>query len=256
MPTKVRVMTFNLRIPAKIDGINQFENREGRILSCIRQYSPDIIGFQEVNDLSRPFLKEALTEYDTVGIGRTVNYTGEGCTIAFKKDLFELVSLDHFMLSSTPEVWGSRYEGSDQSKCPRVYVRVLLKHHDIEEPFYFYDVHTDHEGSLSRCLASMQLVQDIASHDKKFIITGDFNAQPDDKEIKMITASAVRPVADITKDLGGTFHNFGRLETPVKIDYIFIDPAIGVTLCERVKDEPVDGLYVSDHNPVIANLEF
>ena len=35
---------------------------------------------------------------------------------------------------------------------------------------------------------------------------------------------------DITKEIGGTWHDFGRLETPIKIDYIFTDPPFGANI--------------------------
>lgn len=38
---KLRIMTFNLRSEEPRDGINSFSNRKGRILDCIRSYSPD-----------------------------------------------------------------------------------------------------------------------------------------------------------------------------------------------------------------------
>lgn len=41
----VKVMTFNLRTPSKIDGDNHFTNREGNILKAIKEEAPDLIGF-------------------------------------------------------------------------------------------------------------------------------------------------------------------------------------------------------------------
>ena len=36
MSAKIKVFTFNLRVEAKVDGINIFDNRRGRILDTIR----------------------------------------------------------------------------------------------------------------------------------------------------------------------------------------------------------------------------
>jgi len=72
------------------------------------------------------------------------------------------------------------------------------------EPFYVYNVHTDHKGSVARALASSQLLQDITSHGAPFFMTGDFNATPDAPEIQMITACRARrsPISEPVVTVG------------------------------------------------------
>jgi len=249
------VMSFNMRCDVASDGINAFENRKARIAEMLGRYSPDVIGFQEITPTMREWLVETLSDYYTVGAGRNADYSGESALIAYKKSVFDLISCESIMLSSTPHIMGSRYEGTDQSRCPRVYTRLLLKHKDIRDPIYFYNVHTDHEGHLARTLATVQLLQDICSHNRNFVMTGDFNAQPDDDEIKMLTAATARRVIDASEKVGGTFHNYGRLELPIKIDYIFTDARNKVIDCSLIEDESVNDVYLSDHNPLFAVLE-
>ena len=85
------------------------------------------------------------------------------------------------------------------------------------------------------------------------MLTGDFNATPEAREIGLITKGlAARGAVDCTADLGPTFHNFGRLpeDKRIKIDYVFTDGK-----CEAayvVEDVPVEGQYYSDHNAVCA----
>ena len=255
MKNQIKVMSFNLRMDTEHDGINRFRNRIGRVMEVINTENPDVIGFQEVTPTMREWLVETLADYYTVGAGRNADYSGESALIAYKKSAFDLISCESIMLSSTPHIMGSRYEGVDQSRCPRVYTRLLLKHKDIREPIYFYNVHTDHEGQLARTLATVQLLQDICSHNRNFVMTGDFNAQPDDREIKMLTAATARRVLDVSETVGGTFHNYGRLEMPVKIDYIFTDARNKVIDCSLIEDKPVNEVYLSDHNPLFAVLE-
>ena len=250
----VMVMSFNMRCDVASDGINVFENRKTRIAEMLNRYSPDVIGFQEITPTMREWLVETLADYYTVGAGRNADYSGESVLVAFKKRVFDLVSCQSVMLSSTPHVMGSVYEGSDQSKCPRIYTRLLLKHHDIKEPIYFYNVHTDHEGSAARTLAASQLLQDICSHNRNFVMTGDFNATPDAFEIKLLTATTTRKIIDVSESLGGTFHGYGQKE-PVKIDYIFSDFRNKVVDCRVIDDEAVNGVYLSDHVPIMAVLE-
>jgi len=256
MATQLKVMSFNMRVDVKVDGANQFIHRRGRIKQFLDTEKPDIIGFQEINPLMREWLVETFPDYYMVGVGRHADYTGETTLVAFRKDTMALMSCETKMLSNAPEVFGSRYDGSDQSMCPRVYVRVTLKHRDIAEPFSFYNVHTDHEGWVARVLANTQILQDINSRSEKFFLTGDFNATPDATEMKMITSCKAREIIDATADMDGTFHAFGQLETPVKIDYIFTDASTKILESVRVDDQPKEGeTYISDHNPIYIIAE-
>ena len=250
----VSVMSFNMRNSYAKDGANCFENRKPRIKEALDQYAPDLIGFQEITLAMREWLVATFPQYYMVGAGRNADYSGECSLIAFKKDLFDLISADTVMLSSAPAVMGSRYEGSDQSDCPRAYTRVLLKHRSAKEPLCFYNVHTDHIGEVARILSSQQMLQDIASHGYRFLLTGDLNATPDAASIKMLAGNTVRPMNDVSAALGDTFHGYGKVEG-MKIDYIFASPEFAVKTCERLEDQPVGGVYISDHYPIAATLE-
>ena len=256
MSTSLKIMSFNMRFDTPADKNNSFQSRKGRIADFLNEERADIIGFQEITPAMRDWLVDTLSDYYTVGVGRAEDYSGETALIAFRKDTMALKSCDTVMLSTTPEIFGSRYDGSDQSPCPREYVRVCLKHRDIADPFYVYNVHTDHRGQIARMLAVSQIMRDIASRREKFFLTGDFNALPEAPEISMITSCASRPVIDATASLGGTFHDFGRLDCPQKIDYIFTDATIKIRECARVQDEPLENrTYISDHNPIYIIAE-
>lgn len=251
----MKIMTFNLRYDNEGDGINSFSKRYPRALEIIRQENPDIIGFQEVNDSMKARLRSWLTEYTVLGCGRDWNYKGESMLVAFKPELFELISLDSVWLSETPNVAGSRY-ALDHSPCPRMYTSILLKHNDIEKPFRFINTHLDHTGEMARVQEATQLTNDISKFEEKFILTGDFNAEPNAREIKMITEKlSNKGCIDCTLNVGASFHNFGAFseEEQIKIDYIFTN---GV--CKnayRVEDIPVNGQYYSDHFAICAEIE-
>ena len=241
------------------DGINACANRKERIKEFINNAEADIIGFQEITPRMRAWLVETFPDYYMVGVGRGARYDDESALIAFRKDKMDLISCDTVMLSTTPTVFGSRYEGSDQSHCPREYVKALLKHHEVDEPFYVYNVHTDHIGEMARTLASMQILQDMTTHTRRVFFTGDFNARPDEKSIKMISESTARPLFDASP-CADTFHNFGRVvsskeDKSAKIDYIFADADAKVVSSEIYDDQPIGGIYISDHYPVIAVFE-
>ena len=252
MSAKLKVFTFNLRINNKGDGINMFDNRTDRILECINTYKPDLIGFQEGNAHMRAFLRDHLEDYTVVGCGREKDYHGESAAIAFKKDAFELISLDTFWLSAQPHVPGSRY-GGDQSSCPRVCTSAFLKHNDCEKPFWFYNTHLDHQGKTARLLGSVQLMQYLSEKPYKFVLTGDFNARPDTASIRMICNTAEQlGTVDATQHIKGTFHGFRGDCEDRKIDYIFTNLAVDPTQSYDIPDDDSCGHYYSDHHAVCA----
>ena len=261
---KLKVMSFNLRVEAPAqDGINDLPNRKGRILDAISTEAPDLIGFQEARDGTRAWLRDTLSDYVVVGCGRYAEYRGESAPLAFRKDKFEMISMDTFWLSSTPKVPASFYSGSDQSDCPRIATAVVLKPLESDELLLFINTHTDHQGAISRMLASAQLLEYASQKGLATVITGDFNAFPETAEIKMMTSNKAFPLVDATAGILSTFHAFGKLtnyaekfgERAVKIDYVFTNLPTDVNESYALSDQPIDGIYISDHCPVVAFVE-
>lgn len=253
---KIKVFTFNLRTNAAVDGINMFPNRKGRILDTIRTYAPELIGFQEANNEMREWLRAELSDYVVVGCGRNADYRGESVVLAYKKDAFEALWSECFWLSATPSVPGSTF-GLDQSSCPRITTVACLKHRNADAPFVFCNTHLDHKGKTARLLGAVQLMQYLSEKPYKFVLTGDFNALPDTPEIQAITSLPGLDVTDATRELGGTFHAFGKYDDAKKpkIDYIFTNMPCDVADSFIIPDEGIDGIYISDHHPVCAEVE-
>ena len=249
----IKVMTFNLRVNTPNDGINEFFLRSHRVLKTIRDEAPDLIGFQEDKDEMRAFLRKNLPEYTILGCGSTAKLHHAGNSIAYKTDRFELIDLETRWFSETPTVFGSTY-GGDQSQYPRCYRHARLHALDCGEVIDLINLHTDHEGENARVLESRQLAEVVRScNGEKIFVTGDFNAKPDSEEIRLITEDGSLGLLDATKQIPGTFHAYGKISN-CKVDYIFSN-----MLCAQsyaVEDIPEDGVYISDHNPVIATFEF
>lgn len=258
-----KFMTYNLRTDCESDGINSFTNRRQYIAEKLDFYSPDIIGFQEIRPHMYEWLIENLKDYYVVGGGRGRQRDDEAVCIAFKKDKFFLCDLQTFWLSATPDVPGSRYSG-DQSGCPRICTWVTLKPRD-GAPFRFYNLHTDHIGKYARALACNQVLQKVSENNQrsfmKTFITGDFNASPDEVSVQSMLEYAGTPLVDLTADSGITFHNFGRGLKPdadktytIKMDYIFADADTKCNSLTVCRDER-DGMYMSDHYPLMVEVE-
>ena len=251
---KLKIMTFNLRTSvATCDGINCFENRKPHILNVINKHSPDLIGFQEVRDDMLDFIRRSLSDtYETVACGRDANLHGECTAIAYKRDAFVMIKCETFWLSPTPDVPASTY-GGDQSKCPRVTTYAVLKANEAQKPFLFANTHFDHEGKNARLEAARQMTDFFAKSPYPIFFTGDFNDEPDSAPIKMLCES----LTDLTTNVGRTFHNYGRCkEMPMKIDYVFTSVKDIEYSAELVSDGPFDGIYPSDHYPVLVTAEY
>ena len=254
---KIKVCSFNLRFENPGDGINCFSNRLTRVLDVIREEKPDLIGFQEATDSMRKQLSDNLTEYTILGCGRGHDYRGESTAVAVLRERFELISCDNFWLSPTPRVPGSRFSGVGQSGCPRVTTCVRVKPLDGESSFRFCNTHLDHTGETARLLGIYEIMQYLSASDERFVLVGDLNAQPDRSVIAALGKAQPtgREIVEATRALGGTFHNFGRMERNVKIDYIFTDGETDETDAYMVEKAPIDGVYVSDHHPIFATIE-
>lgn len=257
MSAKIKVCTFNLRINTAKDGINQFTNRTGRILDVIKSEMPDLIGFQEANDMMRDFLTDNLAaDYTVIGCGREADCRGESTAVAVRRGKFAVLSVDNFWLSFTPDVPGSTF-GGDQSNCPRVTTCVRLRLLESGEYVRFCNTHLDHKGDTARLLGVAAIMQYLTRLDDRFILTGDFNARPESNviaDVKALTHKG-RPVKDATETVPVTFHDYGREERFCKIDYIFTDAEPLTDEAYAVIEPPVDGVYVSDHHPVVAYVK-
>ena len=257
MAEKIKICSFNLRCETPNDGINQFSRgRCDRVIELIQNESPDVIGFQEMTSSMYTFLRDRLSEYSFFGCGRNNDYRGESTAIAVKNDGFSVISYETFWLSFTPNVPGSTF-GADQSPCPRTATSLLIHRVGSSECFRAVNTHLDHVGERARILGISAIMQYISKLPEKFVLTGDFNATPDSSVIAALNGMEHfgRTVRDLTENVGGTFHGYGALKEPAKIDYIFSDADYEPAESKLVAYPPVNGVYVSDHHPVFATLK-
>ena len=256
MAEKIKICSFNLRCETSRDGINQFSlGRCDRVIELIRSEAPDVIGFQEMTPSMYAFMRDSLQEYSFFGCGRNKDYSGESTAIAVKNKGFSVISYDTFWLSFTPNVPGSTF-GADQSNCPRTATSLLIHRDGSDECFRAVNTHLDHIGERARILGIAEIIQYISKFPEKFVLTGDFNATPDSSVIAALngTEHFCRPVRELTKNVDATFHGYGKLEAPIKIDYIFSDADFEPSESKLVAYPPVNGVYVSDHHPVFATV--
>jgi endonuclease/exonuclease/phosphatase family metal-dependent hydrolase len=249
----MKLVTFNIRCDYGQDGVNNFCNRKPLILEKILSENPDIICFQEVLPHVAVWLKDNLKDYYIIGCGRDEKLQNEQTSIAYKKSILNLLEMEVFWLSEAPKVPGSRY--TNQSDCPRVCTMALFQNLETNEVFRVYNTHLDHIGSEARTLGLSQILNKISQENTfiqaPVIITGDFNAFPNSVEMEPLESYPW--LIDLTANIEGTFHDFGRMKELEKIDYIIAQDNI---LCNQVSiwDEYESGVYLSDHYPVCVEI--
>ena len=236
-----------------------FENRSRLLENHFLAYHPDLVGFQEAMPHQKRWLEDNLTDFNVVGNGRGSDFRDESCVIAYRKGRFELIGLDTFWLSPTPDVPGSRFQ-KDQSECPRICTVATLLEKETGKQLRHYNTHLDHVGADAKLrgmsLILLRMVQDYNRRAMPVILTGDFNSEPDSDVYRLVEGfdGCGEPLRDVTPETGDTFHGFHPDEKGEKIDYIFTNLS-----CDRSRSvilhENEDGLYLSDHYPVGAHLE-
>ena len=250
----MKIVTFNIRCDHNQDGKNSFNYRKDLITQKIAKENPDIICFQEVLPHVAIWLKETLEAYYIIGCGRDENLEDEQTAIAFKKTKYQLIAMNTFWLSPEPHRPASRYQS--QSSCPRTCTQVLLQDVTSKKILRILNTHFDHEGSQARVLAAEQIVKYIEDaelfKDAPIILAGDLNALPDDTEIKLLTQEG--ELVDLTRDLEGTFHDYGQLVANEKIDYIMASKGVKAIKKELWKEEQ-EGVFLSDHYPISITLD-
>lgn len=258
---KLNICSFNIKCTSPRDGINTFENRTPLIAKAIDRYQPDLIGFQEGGQQKADWAEANLNDYVVLGTHMSLDEPGaENTLIAYRKDRFDLLSLESFRLSETPYVPLTKFY-SDQGFCYRVCTRVILRDKQEGKILRYYNTHLDHEGDCCQAQGLSQILRCMVQDDFRYpntpvVLTGDFNMAPDKPALKGLSdfrLSAGR-LRDASENIGDTFHDFGRAQVRYQIDYIFTNAACDPTRSFCWEDYE-DGIWLSDHYPIQATIE-
>lgn len=261
----VAVMSYNIRLDTKADGVNQWGNRIEKVGDLIKKHDPDLLGVQEALHNQMMDLQKNLPDYQFVGVGRDDGKAkGEYSAIFYKKDKFEVLKQNTFWLSETPEIPGSK---SWDAAITRVVTFAVLKEKNTGKSFIYANTHFDHIGNEAR----KNSTNVIKAYLKGFIagstfnksekeipilVSGDFNSEPTDEPYLNMINGKELVLADArpAKDLTGTFCGFevDKIECRT-IDYIFHSAQWKASDYKVIQDH--DGnYYPSDHLPVMASF--
>ena len=154
--------------------------------------------------------------------------------------------------------------------CPRIVTMGEFSHVTAQTSVVVMSTHLDHQGKIARAESAKMLVKlaahwGSADHVATCLVGGDFNSTPDDTAYVIMTGNESK-LADISRLVKGgdgrpsteiTFTGFrGEGEDDQEcIDYLFIGLESRATVDRfRVIGNQVEGIVVSDHRPLVADL--
>ena len=249
-----KIMSYNLRLITPTDtGEKSWFYRADYVLQDIEQEAPGIIGFQEATRWQYDFLVESLPDHDSVITYRDDAFNSEACPIFYHTGRYTLVDKGSFWLSETPEVmsrdWGAA--------CYRITSYVILTDNVSGKDFVVFNTHLDHVSDEARIKGMGVILDKIAQFGGlPAVIMGDLNAQEDSATILAATEHFLdaRYAAEETVDTY-TYQNWGNMSAAVRIDYFMISKTGIRPLRYAVLDQPRDGVWSSDHSPIVLTME-
>jgi endonuclease/exonuclease/phosphatase family metal-dependent hydrolase len=257
----LRVTTFNLRVDTSVDGENRWDMRKEFALQVIRQLDPDVLATQEPRRHQAEFLKERLTDYIHIGLGRD-GMAGEQNAVYLRKERLEILDSGFFALSETPEVMGSM--GWDAAYS-RLATWIRARDRRTDRPVMIMNTHLDNKGETARLEGAKMVKRWLAEQAAGggVILCGDMNCSdgspPVEELLKaaegLALADAYRAVHPVVGKEEATLNKFVGIVEGLRIDFILHTPHLRAVAAEITRTSR-DGRYPSDHYPLSATLEW
>jgi endonuclease/exonuclease/phosphatase family metal-dependent hydrolase len=256
--TQMNIITYNIRYNTPSDKENAWPNRRGNVVELLKRHKADIFSVQEALYDQIMDLKDGISGYDYVGVGRDDgNINGEFSAIYYNSNRFTLIENGTFWLSQTPNVPSKSWDAA----LNRICTWARLKDKETRKTFYIFNTHFDHKGVKARkesAILILKKISEISGRKDPVILTGDFNLTPDEKPLVLIRQK-LKDSRQISKSAvqgpEGTFNDFdftSKLEN--RIDYIFVNKMVEINNYSVITDSK-DNHYPSDHLPVFVEIQ-
>lgn len=261
--TPLHVMTFNIRLNTPHDSLNAWPHRKDMVASQVLFHEAHLLGVQEALYDQMTDLEARLPQYKRIGVGREDGKNaGEFSAIFYDTTRLQLLDTKTFWLSETPDVPGSK--GWDAA-ITRVVTYGKFKDRKTKKVFFHFNTHFDHMGKIARRESAKFLLQQVHTIAGKTpaIITGDFNATPDDEPIQVVMNANDPLHFTDSKAISqmphygptGTFNAWRFAERDDRpIDYIFLKGKFKVKKHATIS-ETWKGRYASDHFSLYSEIE-
>ncbi len=253
---EITVMSSNVRNHNFMDrGDKSWYVRAEMQLEQIAEVAPDIVGFQEVKHSQEFYFNQKLKGYDAVVRYREKHMYAEATPIYYRSDKFNLIESGGFWLSETPEVrstdWGTMF--------PRICCFAVLEEKASGKRIAVFNTHLDHTSNEARINGIQVILNKIEElGNLPAILMGDMNDDEGSLTYSMATENFI-DVKYYAKDTmtAPTFNGFGSVATDNfnwLLDYFLITPTGFEVDSYKVLNTTEDGVYRSDHFPIVCKL--
>lgn len=251
---QLTVMTFNLRYDKPDPGETNWQVRKSAIAQLIQYYQPDFIGTQEGKAHQLLDLHRLLPEYQSVGRDRLANGTDEHCAIFYHAQRLSCLETADFYLSDTPDIPGS-ITPSWENPLPRMATWGKFRHYHQSGEILLLNTHFEYKSGKARENSAQliqQRLQQIQSPEAYLLITGDFNTEANTPARNLLNETLQDALKDIPKDQQKTYHEFTG-NPFAAVDTIYYNNRLQLETV-NIDEEKWEGVFPSDHFPVIATL--
>lgn len=250
------IMTFNLRYDKPDLRENNWQVRKSAIAQLIQSYHPDLIGTQEGKPHQLLDLHRLLGEYQSVGRDRLGNGSDEHCAIFYHSRRLNCVETADFYLSETPQIPGS-ITPSWGNHLPRMVTWGKFHLPSQQTEIILFNTHLDYKSQSARENSAQLILEQleaIKSTDAYLLLTGDFNTSPEQRARKMFSHYLQDALKDVPLEKQKTYHEFTG-KALAAVDTIYYDNRLQLETV-KVDRERWDGVFPSDHFPVITTVSF
>lgn len=248
---ETNVMSFNLRtLNTQYSDPEVWNVRKNRVINLINLYDPDVIGTQEGS--ARQF-----NDIMNSANGPWAQYG----SILYRSDRAQLIETGIFWFSDTPD---RESYGWNQD-----YIRFCewaLLETSGGGRYYIYNNHWTYKHVWGRELSAKLLVSRIQArtqHTAPFVVTGDMNNDTAEAESSIeYLKNGPLPMRDTFRDIktsidnDGTFHAWHGGTGGAKIDFVLVPKDQGTTLSAEIIYYNENGMWPTDHYPVIGKVRF
>jgi endonuclease/exonuclease/phosphatase family metal-dependent hydrolase len=261
----LRLMSFNIRYDEPRDGQNAWPLRKDLAAATIAFHGVDIAGLQEVLVSQLQDLHKLLPDYAWVGVGRDDGKeAGEYNPIFFLHERFRLLASSTFWLSEHPDRPGLK--GWDAA-CARIVTWARLRDEWTGRTLVAFNTHFDHKGETARRESAALVLRrlPLIAGGLPVVLTGDFNCTRKEPAYRTLVSAGdaggprfLRDARDasVVPPYGPSFSFNGfraDAQADLPIDHIFVGPGLAV-LRAGILPGTWEGRFVSDHNPVLAEI--
>jgi len=253
------LITCNIRFDNPADGHHAWPHRRDFLAQTLLKHNPDIIATQEGRYQQLKDFGSNLKNYELIDEHRSWISERMYPSFFIRKDRFEILKSEDIWLSETPNIAASRSFGS---AFPRLMTWLKIRPKNSDKNILIVNTHLDHlkeETRIGQINVLIQEINKIWQSECPLVLMGDFNESPIG-QVRQIINKEFPDLQDAWKSFNNieetSHHAFkGKMDNGTRIDWILVDKNAKIQSCIMDKTNK-EGLYPTDHYPIISKIKF